>query len=1199
MKSSTLVFVILLALTGLAYPAQTVNIGLTPSGAELLFQDQSGIDLRVDVGELNFDEINTSEGQFILITSDGLGSSQNIGEPNLPILNRLISIPYGCELQCEVTSSEYQDISLSDLNLTNPIMPVQPPLSKGVDPATVPFEYNRSVYQQSGYYSQQLASAQILGVMRAMRMGLVSIAPIQYNPLENTLRVYKTVTVHISYLHPDWTTTRQTWERLDSPVYSTVYGQVFNYVGQESMLLEDHTRYPIKYVIVSPRMFETQLQPFIQWKIKKGFKVVVGYTDVIGTTNTAIKTWIHNLYDAGTPDDPAPSFVLLVGDAQQIPPFSFSTHISDLSFCEFTNDTYPEIYYGRFSAQTVAQLTPQIDKTLEYEKYLMPDPSYLGRVTMISGVDANYAQHQGNGQINYGTRYYFNSAHGITSNTWLYPASNGNVEAAIIATINSGVSFINYTAHGSHDGWADPSLSTSNVNALTNAHKYTLAVGNCCLTNTFGTDYSDPCMGEAWLQGANKGAIGYIGASNNSYWDEDYYWGVGWHTVIDNGPDYDPTRLGAYDGVFHTHGEPVSRHYVTNDAMLYCGNLAVTQSGSSMIAYYWQIYHLMGDPSVMTYLGLPTTNNVVHTGSMLFSGTTYTVQADPGSYVGISLDGVLHGASYIDSSGSANITLDPFSGPGTADIVVTAQNRIPYTGTIQLIAPSGPFVVFDSSSVNDATGNNNGIIDASEHIILGVRLKNVGPDTAHAVSATLACTDTFVTVTDNTESYGDIIGNNGTVNRPSAFAFNVSGRTPENHNISFQITMTDDAAHNWNGTISLPVHSPALSYASIQINDGSGNNNGALDPGETAQLVVTLQNNGSGQAFAITGILSENDTYISLGDANGTFGNILAGGNGNNSGDLFSITASSSCPLGHTFNLILALTGADGYVTSVQIPMVVGIRVPIYTDDFSTNRGWTGLGGLGQWTIGACTGGAGNDTHGGPDPSVDHSPTSDNKVLGTDLTSGTGGDYDSNLTQTYWVTSPTIDCSNYSGVQLQFYRWLGVERVLYDTAYLQAYNGSAWVTLFRNDSTLDESAWILRTHNISSYADHNANFKIRFGIGGSDHAWQFCGWNIDDILINGYQEVAPGNPDLSLSINSLADTLVQGDSASHSFKIYNGGTSDLRITFNCTAAWVRYSGNQITVPANDSANYSLTLRSASLSPGPFATIVNLCLQRYR
>jgi len=198
----------------------------------------------------------------------------------------------------------------------------------------------------------------------------------------------------------------------------------------------------------------------------------------------------------------------------------------------------------------------------------------------------------------------------------------------------------------------------------------------------------------------------------------------------------------------------------------------------------------------------------------------------------------------------------------------------------------------------------------------------------------------------------------------------------------------------------------------------------------------------------------------------------------------------------------------------------------IYLDDFSTNQGWTGLGGSGEWTIGAAVGGAGNDGYGGPDPAVDHSPTSDNKVLGNDLTSGSGGDYAANLSTTYYVTSPTINCTGYIGVTLNFYRWLGVEGNTYDHAGLQAYNGTTWITVFENGSgTIDESSWNLKAYDISAIADNNANLKLRFGIGSSDVAWQYCGWNIDDLEVIGYYcasgpavsvDMIPNNPPINV-----------------------------------------------------------------------------------
>jgi len=56
------------------------------------------------------------------------------------------------------------------------------------------------------------------------------------------------------------------------------------------------------------------------------------------------------------------------------------------------------------------------------------------------------------------------------------------------------------------------------------------------------------------------------------------------------------------------------------------------------------------------------------------------------------------------------------SSVGTADFVVTAFNYIPYISTIDVVPASGPYIVYTSNIVNDASGNNNGLIDYGENI---------------------------------------------------------------------------------------------------------------------------------------------------------------------------------------------------------------------------------------------------------------------------------------------------------------------------------------------------------------------------------------------------------------------------------------------------------------------------------------------------
>jgi len=85
------------------------------------------------------------------------------------------------------------------------------------------------------------------------------------------------------------------------------------------------------------------------------------------------------------------------------------------------------------------------------------------------------------------------------------------------------------------------------------------------------------------------------------------------------------------------------------------------------------------------------------------------------------MDGEILGSAIVEG-GSATITFTELSSVGTADFVVTAFNYIPYISTIDVVPASGPYIVYTSNIVNDASGNNNGLIDYGEKYLLTVEL---------------------------------------------------------------------------------------------------------------------------------------------------------------------------------------------------------------------------------------------------------------------------------------------------------------------------------------------------------------------------------------------------------------------------------------------------------------------------------------------
>ncbi|MDD5088755.1 MAG: C25 family cysteine peptidase, partial [bacterium] len=805
-----------------------------------------------------------------------------------------------------------------------PVLAAQPSLSKSQSPEDVPFAYNAAAYLTDGYGSRPLVSVEELGIMRGLRLFALTVEAVQYDPAHHTLRAFNDFEIDVRFTGGDRAATDYLRQRTASPFFESAYSQyVLNYRRSNS-LDEDLVQYPVKYVIVSASMFSAQLAPFIEWKTQQGYDVIVGYVGSaeVGSTTTSIKNYLQGLYNAGTPESPAPSFVLFVGDTGQVPVYSGQTdaHYTDLHYVRLDglSNYLPEIYFGRFSARTTAELQPQIDKTLEYERYEMPDPSYLGRVVMIGGVDSNYGPVWANGQISYGTTYYFNSAHGITSNTYLYPAS-GSSDALIIANASDGRAYMNYTAHGGETSWSDPSFTVSDVSGLTNAHKYGTVVGNCCLTNSYQVA---TCLGEAWLRGVNKGAIGYIGASNYSYWDEDYWWGVGYRASIVVDPTYSATARGAYDGMFHDHSEAFENWYTTQYGFIMAGNLAVTQAGSSLSNYYWEVYMLMGDPSLSTFLGVPTANTVSYPAQILVGQTQITVTAEAYSYVGLSYDGDLIAAGLVDASGSLTLNFSAFTLPGDADIVITRQSRVPVISTIQIVPNAGPYLSTSAEDVSDlAGGDGDGLADFGETLDISLTESNIGSEDALGVAMTIASANPYLTITDNAESYGTIPAS-GQVTMPNGFEAIIASDVPDGEMIQVDVTATDDELNEWTDLFTIEAHAPVLSISTTLVDDASGNGNGVMDAGESVGLTLTLLNDGSAEASTLVGTLSTDYEYATITEATGT----LATLNPAQSGHLtdYEVTISPSAPAMDRAFFYLDMAMAGGRTERMILEMTIG-----------------------------------------------------------------------------------------------------------------------------------------------------------------------------------------------------------------------------------------------------------------------------------
>jgi len=1072
----------------LMHASSTINLSDSKTELNIKQDNMTMLNGTVNIKELMVDDIYSKDGDFIKISIPGYHSSKKEGLPQLPQMHRLIEIPQNAIPRIEIISEEVEYYTLGDYDIDNSIFPHQPSLLKSQNENDVQFIWDQDYYNINKYNDDDLVRVDIKGMLRSIRIANLVIKPVSYNPVKGTIKVIKNIEFNIYFDEADHNKTARIKEKYYSPYYENIYQTITNYKSPD--LRSDLVNYPVTYVIITNPIFENNLSDFINWQIQRGFNVVVGNTADIGSSTSAIKNFIQNLYDNPTDELPAPSFVLFVGDVTQVPTYNGSTggHVTDLYYCEFTGDFIPEIYHGRFSAENLSQLQSQIDKTLEYEKYEMPDPSYLEEVIMIAGVDAGMAPTYGNGQINYGTDYYFNEDHGVYSHTYLYPESDASsAAAAIIQDFNDGVGFANYTAHCSEAGWADPSFTVSDVPGLYNEHKYAVMIGNCCTSTAF--DYGES-FGEAVLRAENSGSIGYIGGTNSTYWNEDYWWGVGSGSILTN-PTYEQTGPGVYDGMFHEHGEDEGQWFVVTDAINMAGNLAVVEAGGND-SYYWEIYHVMGDPSIIPYIGIPLENNVSHLPILQIGTDSFNVSADPYSHIAISMNGILYGTAFTGLSSNVDMEITPFSLAGTASVVITGQNKQPYMGTVEVGNADGPYVVVDEFYIS--TSNDDNIIEYSETVTITMDLKNVGSEVTEGVDVNLSIDDDYITIIDAQSSFGDIIPD-GIVSSADTFSFNVAHNVPDDYSFTIIATIAG-SDQMWQYNLNMKAYAPLLSLEEVIVTDD--NNDGQMDPGDTADIGVVIYNAGGALISDLSAIFSISDSYVTLnGSDSFSLSSIPAGAT---EVVHYSITADEETPIGHIVSFDLAVTGSGNYYTDLTGSISIGLTWEDFESGAFVNLPWN-FSGNSDWQV------------------VEDGYEGDYSVRSGSI----GGNENSELNISVNVTSSDNISFYYKVSSEGSYDYL---RFYIDSSEMEAWSG--------------EVGWNQGSYPVTS-GEHTFRWvyeKDGSVDSGSDAAW------IDYILFPPIG--APVFPDIQISSDDISVTLDLGVEVDEQFIISNIGEGELQ-----------------------------------------------------
>ena len=587
------------------------------------------------------------------------------GNPDLPTICRSIIIPDSGIMDVKIASSHYDEYS--NVN----VIPSKGNLYRTVNPDTIAYTWSET-YTTNAWYPEQLAGLSDPYILRDYRGQVVMIHPCQYNPVTKVLRCYTELTVEIYPVEEGGINVLRRAQPLTTidTDFSDVYAHHFlNFGGDRYNPVNERGN----MLVITYDGFYDAMLPFVQWKNMKGIPTQLVRVSTIGTTAAAIKSYITTYYNQY-----GLTFVLLVGDAAQIPTFSSYGGASDPTYSFILGgDHYSELFVGRFSASTVSQVQTQVLRSVEYEQ--LPQ---TGAAWYHKGV--GIASNQGPGDDNeYDYQHIRNIRTDLLGYIYtdvdeLYDGSQGGGDAAgnptttmVANSLNNGRSIINYCGHGSATSWGTTGFSNSNVNTLQNDNMLPFIWSVACNNGEFNN--YDACFAEAWLRATHNGEpIGAIGAFMSSI-----------------SQSWNPPMAAQDESVDILVESYANNKKNTFGALSYCGCMLMNDQYGSDGWEMTDTWHVFGDPSLQVRTNTPGAMTVQHNPMIPSGATTFqvTVVGLKDALCAISKDFVLLGSAYTDVNGLATITFTQPITQGPVDLVVTAYNKIPYM--TQLTVGSG------------------------------------------------------------------------------------------------------------------------------------------------------------------------------------------------------------------------------------------------------------------------------------------------------------------------------------------------------------------------------------------------------------------------------------------------------------------------------------------------------------------------------
>jgi hypothetical protein len=511
--------------------------------------------------------VTLSNGRQILKMKGTHQKDDIVGAPILPVKTSKIFIP----ADEKVVSTEIRYGTLKAIEGSYVIQQVtmpQPGTEKEYDTVEKPAS---DIYETNALYPSVTYKDRRPQFLNGVKVALVDLMPVLYNPVEGQLKYYKELEVRITTEkenRPDWVMPYRNFQKdrekilniIDNkddflrlnPVSENEINARFLSASQEPSSAAAGTR---QYVVITTPELSPAFETLTAYRASSaggGYTTYIEYIDEIAAVYSGVdlaekmRNFIKDMYtNYGT------QYVVLGGDCdgppeyQVIPTRGCYAHVGDYTDAYIPSDLYfgcldgswnfdgdelwgeindginggdidwfSEVYVGRIPADDYTEAINQINKIIAFETYSSPTKILLAGEELESST-------WGGDRMDW--LYTFM---GSTPKTTLYDRNwedNNWPKSQLLTYINSNqYSFINYSGHSTV--FSDVKLNSNDIHTMTNT-KYFFVYSQGCYAgsidglnsnNTYG--YAD-CFGEAITNdNSDGGAFAYIGNSRYSWY---------------------------------------------------------------------------------------------------------------------------------------------------------------------------------------------------------------------------------------------------------------------------------------------------------------------------------------------------------------------------------------------------------------------------------------------------------------------------------------------------------------------------------------------------------------------------------------------------------------------------------------------------------------------------------------------------------